>query len=429
MITKRFRTAALATMMFVILCIPAFATTYYVSSSTGNDSNPGTTTSAPWKSMSKVNSTSFSPGDSVLLRRGDIWINEPLIVPSSGTKANPITFGAYGSGPRPILDGDNREHWAGLVRALEKSWIIIQDMEIRNVGKQCVYVEAPSTGVIVRNCHIHTNSVEGYMLVSVRALDTLGGVTEFTFDNNLVHDGKWNGIRLNGGVTNSTISNNTFHTLYHHGIDAYPAGVNNSGLRIFGNDIYRINNGGIYLPATDNSEIYENDIHDDWKDGRPSVSSEKSIGIKLDDHVRGGSNNVIRNNRIWNITKADSNNYALWIAGSSNNAVYNNTIYNSYRTVLIERNPGLMLENNLAYGNAHDTAALRNFGSDPMFVNPTGSEPDFRLRPGSPAIDAGVNVGLPFNGPAPDLGADEYASSATPTPPQAPSGLRILSSY
>jgi hypothetical protein len=39
----------------------------------------------------------------------------------------------------------------------------------------------------------------------------------------------------------------------------------------------------------------------------------------------------------------------------------------------------------------------------------------FRLAPGSDLIDRGRNVGLPFSGSAPDLGAFEY-SSATSTP-------------
>ncbi|MFQ6036902.1 MAG: ankyrin repeat domain-containing protein [Sedimentisphaerales bacterium] len=43
--------------------------------------------------------------------------------------------------------------------------------------------------------------------------------------------------------------------------------------------------------------------------------------------------------------------------------------------------------------------------------NPDGSLPEsdfLRLAPGSDAIDAGTDVGLPFVGKAPDLGAFEY---------------------
>ena len=79
-------------------------TTYYVSSSLGNDGNNGTTTSTAWKTMAKVNGQTFQPGDSILLKRGDVW-NESLTPGSSGTAGNPIAFDAYGTGAAPNLTG------------------------------------------------------------------------------------------------------------------------------------------------------------------------------------------------------------------------------------------------------------------------------------------------------------------------------------
>jgi len=82
----------------------ASATTYYVSSSTGSDSNSGTASTSPWRTIAYVNAQTFQPGDSILFRRGDVW-NESLVPPSSGTSGNPIAFDAYGSGPAPNLTG------------------------------------------------------------------------------------------------------------------------------------------------------------------------------------------------------------------------------------------------------------------------------------------------------------------------------------
>jgi hypothetical protein len=49
-----------------------------------------------------VNAQTFAPGDTIYLQRGGTW-SEPLIVPSSGTSGNPISFDAYGTGPAPVL--------------------------------------------------------------------------------------------------------------------------------------------------------------------------------------------------------------------------------------------------------------------------------------------------------------------------------------
>jgi hypothetical protein len=80
------------------------ATTYYVSSSTGNDANAGTSSGAAWQTIAHVNGQTFLAGDSILFKRGDVW-NESLTPPSSGSSGNPITFDAYGAGAAPNLTG------------------------------------------------------------------------------------------------------------------------------------------------------------------------------------------------------------------------------------------------------------------------------------------------------------------------------------
>ena len=54
---------------------------------------------------------------------------------------------------------------------------------------------------------------------------------------------------------------------------------------------------------------------------------------------------------------------------------------------------------------ADPTVGDNNIEGDPMFVDPANG--DFHLSPGSPAIDAGTQVGFPSAGTAPDLGAFE----------------------
>jgi hypothetical protein len=94
--------------VFFILALGASAianaTTYYVSSTSGNDANSGTSAATAWQTIAHVNAQTFQAGDSILFKRGDVW-NGSLVAPSSGSSGNPISFDAYGTGPAPNLTG------------------------------------------------------------------------------------------------------------------------------------------------------------------------------------------------------------------------------------------------------------------------------------------------------------------------------------
>ena len=77
-------------------------TTYYVSNTGHDTNNNGLSEGAPWLTIAKVNASTFSAGDSILFKRGNTWL-EQLTVPSSGSDGSPITFGAYGTGEKPII--------------------------------------------------------------------------------------------------------------------------------------------------------------------------------------------------------------------------------------------------------------------------------------------------------------------------------------
>ena len=115
---KRFILSCLIISLFVLLSLttislPAYATTYYVDASGGNDFNDGLSPETAWRTISKVNSMDFKPGDTILFKRGEIW-REQLIVPSSGEPGKPITFGAYGEGEKPKITGaDIVTNWIG----------------------------------------------------------------------------------------------------------------------------------------------------------------------------------------------------------------------------------------------------------------------------------------------------------------------------
>jgi hypothetical protein len=91
-------------LLLLLLCSASlWATTYYVSNA-GSDSNNGTTSGtsfahSPYASgcTATCASITLQPGDTVLLNRGDLW-HDKILIASSGTADNVITFDAYGSG-------------------------------------------------------------------------------------------------------------------------------------------------------------------------------------------------------------------------------------------------------------------------------------------------------------------------------------------
>jgi parallel beta-helix repeat protein len=94
----------------ILACCSATAShaaTYYVDASKGIDTNLGTSTSAAWKTLSKVNA-SASSGDTVLLQGGGTW-EDSLTVKSN------VTYGTYGSSAKAIISGSrsvNGLSWA-----------------------------------------------------------------------------------------------------------------------------------------------------------------------------------------------------------------------------------------------------------------------------------------------------------------------------
>lgn len=91
--------------LLFILLMPIFtqATNFYISPQ-GNDNASGTSSATPWRTISKINSSKFNPGDQINLQRGGMW-REMLVIPSSGAAGSPITITAYGTGAKPILNG------------------------------------------------------------------------------------------------------------------------------------------------------------------------------------------------------------------------------------------------------------------------------------------------------------------------------------
>ncbi|NUR88336.1 MAG: hypothetical protein HOY71_29975 [Nonomuraea sp.] len=101
-------------------------TTYYVDSRAGDDGASGTSATAPWKSLDKINAADLKPGDAISVKRGSRFDGR-LDLAAKGTAARPVVVQAYGKGPLPAITGEcvrlSGSHWrvSGL-RATNCRW-------------------------------------------------------------------------------------------------------------------------------------------------------------------------------------------------------------------------------------------------------------------------------------------------------------------
>ena len=112
--------------------------TYYIAES-GSDSYDGLAAvydgvHGPWKTVEKVNNTSFSAGDSVLFNRGDVW-REQLTISSSGSASSPLTFGAYGTGDAPQFNGSDVMTGWTLHDATHNVWVSSVGSSITDISQ------------------------------------------------------------------------------------------------------------------------------------------------------------------------------------------------------------------------------------------------------------------------------------------------------
>lgn len=138
------------------------AATYYVDSASGDDANSGTATNAAWRTLTKVNATTFAAGDRILFQAGGSWTGT-LWPKGSGTTNNVISIGSYGGSARPLINGGgatdavflmNQEFWE--INDLEVVNDAASDGERRGIHiTGANYVNTVIDHIYIRNCYIH----------------------------------------------------------------------------------------------------------------------------------------------------------------------------------------------------------------------------------------------------------------------------------
>lgn len=391
----------------ILSCGPLWAATYYLSP-TGSDNNPGTS-DRPWKTFQKA-ASAVRAGDTVIVRDGTYAGGATIETP--GTSAKPIVFKAEGKGAVVEGSGDERDAlyidgyslgdpwWRGAsmyvtlegftiknatragiriscahhvtvrkcVLTRNGTWGIFTDYSnySRLENNECsysndehgIYVSNSSDYPIIRGNRVHHNSSSGIQINADPAMEDGDGITSgAVIEQNIVYEnGRRGGAAINlASVRNSIIRNNLLYKNYAGGIACWADGngpewgcKNN---KFINNTVYFRSSEGrwaISLKEGSSGNMILNNILCGGDDGVLEFDDMKSIkSLRMDYNLfyRAGSNLVV--------TWEDEADYTLdqWRAQYSQDA--------------------------------HSISAA------PSAVFSSVAKSSFRLRKGSPCIDAG----------------------------------------
>jgi hypothetical protein len=376
---------------------PQLGNIYYVAT-TGSDSNDGSF-EYPWRTVSNAWRRSGG-GDTILMRQGTYTESFTL---SSGSQGRGVAGQMWTLKSYP----GEQAKFTNATLIINANYVRIQGLVLEGVSQDC-NIDVGDSGV-PDHVEILDNIFTGRQ--SVRVLS-------FTGTNGLIQ----------GNTVNIT-SGSSSHAFYiKHG----------NGNTIRGNTITGMNKYGIQIYDEDKYSQYTASIRNILVENNTILASQTKSGIV----ISGGDGTrppievdgiVIRNNLILN--HAENAILVAYEGRIRNISIYNNVLYGNDIGVEISAGDvdGVAIKNNIFLSNRyaqtnissrinnltishnlyHQPASVGSGASDdspvygdPLFVNPAGM--DFHLQAGSPAIDTGVDVGLPYNGAAPDLGAFEY---------------------
>ena len=94
---------------FSIIPLSVFSADYFIDSVDGSDENNGRSKSSPWKSHTKAETASLSPGDVVHFKAGSAFSGN-IEISESGTADKPIRLTSYGTGKRPRFTNPTTRH-------------------------------------------------------------------------------------------------------------------------------------------------------------------------------------------------------------------------------------------------------------------------------------------------------------------------------
>lgn len=250
-----------------------------------------------------------------------------------------------------------------------------------------------------------------------RGIDARGGAVVIV--NNIVHDTGGDGIRTASTSTNVEIRGNTVSSIGNDGIDARGVTVT-----VAGNTVSACADNGIKSEGASHTFINANQVYGDGDAGidlddagtftvTNNIVAGSSVASVLVQTGAGPHNYLYHNTLVGSAVGQQGAGISVTVPGITITIVNNIVVSHN---VGITATPGatLIVSHTLLWGNGSDPISGTGvLPGPPLFVAP--AQQDYHLLPGSPAVDAGIDVGVTGDvdgdhrpiGAFPDVGADE----------------------
>ena len=164
---------------------------YYVdASATGNDSANGLSPSTPWKTIAKVNSSTFQPGDSILFAGGQTFTGGLVFTATSWNRTaaatNPVTIGSYGTGRATISSGTTYGFISADLGGFHLRDLIFTGTSTASIHGVMIWNSESGTGKIqyvrVTNLLIQGYGNHGFLLYGGFATSSTAGFNDVIID-------------------------------------------------------------------------------------------------------------------------------------------------------------------------------------------------------------------------------------------------------
>jgi hypothetical protein len=126
--------------------LPVAALTYYISPR-GNDAQDGTTVGTAWRTIDRVNTATFQPGDRVLFEGGQTFTGSIDLGKNAGTPESPLVVSSYGAQAAVIASGTSFGLFAYNIAGIEIRRLVFRGDGVNANVETGVsfFIDAPST--------------------------------------------------------------------------------------------------------------------------------------------------------------------------------------------------------------------------------------------------------------------------------------------